>query len=702
MKILEEIKVIPGTPLEGENPLPSFRPRKPVVARKPDDFPPALMAGQSTHNRVLPYTVQDRYGRKRIPLKLQCLVLENDYLRAEFLPRYGGRLYSLFDKVAGEDLVMRNPVIQPGNLAIRNAWLSGGIEWNIGNIGHAPTTCDDVFAAVLRDDEGNDFLRIYEFERMKSLFWQVDFHLPDDSRELIVHVRMVNPFDRATTTYWWSNVAAQDDDGKTRVLCSGSRIISFLNGMMTYESLPEIQAMPSIDVTYPSRATRSFDFFIQPEDEDFCTWEASAYGSGVTLYERSTPPLSCKKLFTWGNHHAGRHWQEFLSEKGHGFYAEIQAGIAPSQLHERLLDARSAYEWTQCFGGIQGDYARLSDEDFRRACAYLGEKIEKRMSQEKLRATDSRCKKLATMALSEGQIRHTGSGFGALEAERMARQDDGTIPASMCFPAFTMGAAEAPYRHLLEKGVFPPESGRYFTPSYMISDRWLPLMEESLARPGGRTWHSLMQVGVAWYDGMDQTRYSNEAATDEDVAKREAEAEKAWLESIALEPTYLVYRNLANLERQRGDFARAERYYDLAIGCAGAFDDFALASEYLAFLKSRGEDEKLWDLYLSLPENCKTPDRVRITVASAAVKLDKLDYLERFFAEEHHDIREGECSLTDLWFEYCARRMARERGIAPITPEKLDRLIDEAWENCPPAPEIDFRMSFDRKSKYRI
>ena len=75
--------------------------------------------------------------------------------------------------------------------------------------------------------------------------------------------------------------------------------------------------------------------------------------------------LYYKKLFVWGNTSSGRHWQEFLSDGvGTGYYAELQAGIAPSQLHEKKLPANSKYEWTQCFGGVRlepqklfGDYA---------------------------------------------------------------------------------------------------------------------------------------------------------------------------------------------------------------------------------------------------------------------------------------------------------------------------------------------------------
>ncbi|MBQ9116996.1 MAG: hypothetical protein IJY04_08220, partial [Clostridia bacterium] len=153
---------------------------------------------------------------------------------------------------------------------------------------------------------------------------------------------------------------------------------------------------------------------------------------------------------------------------------------------------------------------------------------------------------------------------------------------------------------------------------------------------------------------------------------------------------------------QRGDRSAAENYYDLAMRCEGACDDFGLPAEYLGFLSKGRRYEKLWQIYSSLPDNCKNADRVKIFAAVAAVKLDQLGYLEAFFAEEHYDIREGETSLTDIWFEFCARRMAKERGIQPLSDTALDALIDEAWDTCPPDPEIDFRMSFDKKNRYRV
>ena len=111
---------------------------------------------------------------------------------------------------------------------------------------------------------------------------------------------------------------------------------------------------------------------------------------------------------------------------------------------------------------------------------------------------------------------------------------------------------------------------------------------------------------------------------------------------------------------------------------------------------------KAWQLYLNLPDNCKTVDRVKISIATAALKLGELEYLNTFFNEEHYDIREGEASLTDVWFEYCALKMAKERGIENPSNDVLEALIDEAWDIYPPRKDIDFRMSSDKKHRYRV
>ena len=57
---------------------------------------------------MLPYLLQDDYSRELVPQETSVAVLENSYLRAVVLLEFGGRLWSLEDKVAGRELLYNN------------------------------------------------------------------------------------------------------------------------------------------------------------------------------------------------------------------------------------------------------------------------------------------------------------------------------------------------------------------------------------------------------------------------------------------------------------------------------------------------------------------------------------------------------------------------------------------------------------------
>ena len=90
---------------------------------------------------IYPYLVLDDYARHRRPGVMRTAVLENERIRAEFALDLGGRLWSLRELPSGRELLYTSPALQPANLALRNAWFAGGVEWNIGTRGHSPTTC---------------------------------------------------------------------------------------------------------------------------------------------------------------------------------------------------------------------------------------------------------------------------------------------------------------------------------------------------------------------------------------------------------------------------------------------------------------------------------------------------------------------------------------------------------------------------------
>ncbi|GAA2793511.1 DUF5107 domain-containing protein [Nonomuraea dietziae] len=90
---------------------------------------------------------RDSYRRDPVEREVPAITLENEHLRAVFPagarrpPVVAGRA------VHRRELLHRNPVIQPANLALRDAWFAGGVEWNLGTTGHWALTCDPLHAA---------------------------------------------------------------------------------------------------------------------------------------------------------------------------------------------------------------------------------------------------------------------------------------------------------------------------------------------------------------------------------------------------------------------------------------------------------------------------------------------------------------------------------------------------------------------------
>ncbi len=207
---------LPAADLGPANPLPPLTSAElptaaPRVAGAGEDM--ARNLGYGKVHSILPYTVQDGYSRELVETALTTAVVENDVLRAEFLLDHGGRMWSLVHRPTGRELLHRNPILQLGNLGLRNAWFAGGVEWNLGTTGHTGLTCAPVHAGRVVRADGIEVLRLWEWERIRELVYQLDIWAPPGSEVLYVQVRITNPKPQPTPVYWWSNMAVPQTPG---------------------------------------------------------------------------------------------------------------------------------------------------------------------------------------------------------------------------------------------------------------------------------------------------------------------------------------------------------------------------------------------------------------------------------------------------------------------------------------------------------
>ena len=151
-------KKMRGPRLGADSRFPAMRnPIGSNIAAELDEFD-GLYLNYGMFNDSLPFVMQDQYDSEPEELEFRTAVLENDHLRATFILELGVRLWSLYDKDRQRDLLLNNTEFRPNNLAIRNAWFAGGVEYNIGRRGHDEQTCSPRFVAKLQDSDGTPVL----------------------------------------------------------------------------------------------------------------------------------------------------------------------------------------------------------------------------------------------------------------------------------------------------------------------------------------------------------------------------------------------------------------------------------------------------------------------------------------------------------------------------------------------------------------
>ena len=657
---------IPAADLGAENPLPSFR-------EPTDDFVLAMDPGATDEERryvgwrstrrVLPYRMADGYNRDRKPRAFKSFVLENENLKATFLPELGGRLVSLYCKNTKSELVERNPVFQPANLALRNAWFSGGVEWNTTVLGHYYLTCAPVFAARIKGLQGEPALRIYEWDRVKCFPWQIDFHLPPGAKVLFARVKLVNPHPYELPMYWWSNMAVSETP-KTRVLVPSETCFQH-NG----DAPLDIMEMPMLrgrDYTYSSNVEFAHEIYFRFKPAQR-PWIAAVHGDGRGIIQASSSRLQGRKLFYFGQNAGGRNWQRYLSD-GKQSYLEIQAGIGRIQPTCIPMPSDSQWTWTETYGPLEIDPKKAHSKNYVEAWQAAQVYLDQQIPQPKLEALNEELEKSARSMPDE--VLFVGSGWGALERRRLAKSGlADRIPAELVFANSTLGTDQEPWLKLLEEGALPEVSTKAEDPGQLMTqEEWYWRLERALKEKKGDHWYARYIQGVMRLESRDVFG-----------------ARKALLKSIELAPTSWAYRTLSVLERRAGKLDEAVEL--MKKGWAVGPQIAPLAIELAQSLAEAQKFDELRAFCAGLPEKIRGHERIRIAQAHAALKTGHFDEVEAVFSYPFATMREGEATLAELWFAFHEHRLSKAEKV-PIDANLRARVKKE----CPVPANIDFRI----------
>ncbi len=608
------------------------------------------LIGKGLISTLLPYQIQDQYDRSRDIKEFDAAILENDYLIATFIPELGGRLWSLYNKKENRELLYDNNVFQPANLALRNAWFSGGVEWNVGIKGHNPLTCSPMFALKATNKDGEPILKMYEFERIREVVYSLCATLKDDT--LLINTTIENTSDNDKYMYWWSNIAV-DETPDTRVIVPTDKtfICAYSDGAYLLDT-GNLPINDGKDITYSVNAERSRDFFYKIPDNE-SKWIAAVKGDGKGLIQFSDNTLKGRKMFLWGQQNGGKHWNNWLSDRGNG-YIEIQAGILKTQLEHFIMEKNSTLNWTEAYSMVAGDPAILHGKDYIAAGNEVASKMQDRF---KLVYGDT------FDIVNEDAPTYFGSGWGALENKIR----DKAISNSCVFPEETMDYEQKDWLDLLTKNELPIHKVDDTIDSYVVGDFWINKLENI----ANKDWYAYNHLGILYYVKGD---YEKSA---QNFRKSIENKNNAW-----------ALRNLAQIE---GNINKnLDKAAELMLEAVKIKSDYIpLLSDCANALLNNKQYDKWIEVYESLDEKIKTNGRLRMLLCLCYVKTDMLEKAKGMMVPSFKvdDMKEGEYALSAIWTELYAKILAKERGVDYQTLS--DKEVLEAY----PLPyELDFRM----------
>lgn len=610
---------------------------------------------------AFPYRSQDLYTRELTRDHLDSVVLENDHLIATFIPGLGGKLWSLYDKDEDKELLFANHVFRPAYLALRNAWTSGGVEWNCGAMtGHHPHTCAPMFTAVIDKENsgmGCPVLRFYTYERIRAVTQQMDFYLPEDSSYLHCRMRVVNDSVYSTPMYWWSNIAVVSDRG-ARCVVPADYAFTTVDGAVSKVGIP---VRNGIDVSYPTNNPIAIDYFFKTY-ENHRHYTSHINKEGYGLVQTSTSRLKGRKLFVWGQGQGGAKWQEYLSgddgegNYNDGKYCEIQCGLANTQYECIPMPPKTAWEWIEYYGAIHADPTKIHGEwhdaqseleSVLDKCAPLDE-MEKELTDTHAMATTP-----ADRVISEGY------GWAALENKRRASAGMKQMSPHLDFGE--CGEEQEMWLALLENGSLKTDSNVDSAKppiSYQRRKDWIDLLKKAAAGADRDFWLTHYMLGCA-------ALAEGDAAAAESSLSRSRELDKnAW-------NTYAT----AELYRVKGDRKlSAETMLEAA---SMAPSDESLAKMTAKNLLAAGMYDELTKYVSTMSDELKKVPRIRLYCAITAERTGDIDLADEMLNTdgglEIPDIQEGEVSITDLWFsieEKKAERDGREFDRTKVRPPK--------------------------------
>jgi len=307
-----------------------------------DPNPPFPLANR---HRIYPYTMLDDLTDRLETKSYKAVFLENQYLRAIVLPGMGGRLYSLYDKLNKHEVFYRNNVVKYGLVALRGAWISGGIEFNFPD-GHTVITVSPVASVLRQDPDGSATVVVGDVDQVTGMHWEVALTLRPGQARLEQQVTLFNATPLTNLYWFWANAAVPATDDMQFIYPMREAYPHSRDVVWTYP------IYKGVDYSWYKNVRAPTSLFGRQVHREFfgAYYHQTDYG---VIHVADYHEVPGKKIWTWGVADDGLIWTNLLTDHD-GPYNEIQAGRYETQLNYELMAPRRVESFTEYWYPVRG------------------------------------------------------------------------------------------------------------------------------------------------------------------------------------------------------------------------------------------------------------------------------------------------------------------------------------------------------------
>ena len=278
----------------------------------------------------------------------KTVIVENEYLKLTYLPEFGGRFFSLYDKIHKKEAFYRNDIVKPTMFNPRQSWSLFGLELTGPFDAHTLTLNGEPFWShtIVRHEDGSVSLVLGEIDPIYHMKVNLTATIYPGVAAMQISVFCYNRNDGRMPQMFWTSGSMPSTE-KTRFIYPMTRTIGHTSG--------EVSDWPlynNIDYSWDRNNTHMLGVFGIDTYDNFAGAYQFENDYGVFRYA-DRRLVQGMKIWTFGYSATSDNMMKVYTQHGEP-YIEIQSGRNVWDGHYEYVAPHKVENWSEWWVPVAG------------------------------------------------------------------------------------------------------------------------------------------------------------------------------------------------------------------------------------------------------------------------------------------------------------------------------------------------------------